>query len=177
MATTKKFRDLEMASIIERARGKLSEDQKNQPARVADEIAFRFRRVVRLLPSVLQNMLRDGIYQFVMRRFKAMGLNGVDSAAAAEDHRQAILDLWTNPAERAAVVRFGDIGFYLPKEDGADDEDEASLGKYLDLTPDRTSDEVRAGAAHKRKYGEFTLKQADALDALADLIERRRSVH
>ena len=67
---------------------------------------------------------------------------------------------------REHVIRFGDTGFYDPNRQ-----------RYVDLTPSRTIVQIRAGAAFKRKFGAETIEAANALDSLADYLERKGRPH
>jgi hypothetical protein len=146
---------VEIPHLVEKARKRLPRDDHDKAPRVADEIMAMYRDKFRDLPTDFYRWCREGLYQLLCARFKQHGTD-------EEVTRQGILDLWAHdPVARNHVARFGDSGFYLGD-------------RYVDLTPERTVEELRQGAEHKRKFGLETLAQAAALEALAKHLERRR---
>jgi hypothetical protein len=151
---------IELPMLVAKARAHLPKDEHDSAAKIADAIMARYRPKFREMPGDFFRWCRAGLYEHLCARFKK---HGTDETVT----RQGILDYWRDdPIALEHVVRFGDSGFYLDKGKG-----------YVDLTPERTITELRAGAAHKRKFGEETIEQAAALDALADHLERKASRH
>lgn len=145
---------MEIPKLIQTARGKLTDPaDHDKPAKLTEQIMLAYRRHFRRLPSDFYRWCRAGLYQHLCARFKEGG-------TGREHTRQGILDLWADPIAREHVVRFGDTAFYDPAK-----------GRYVDLTPKRSIDQIRAGAAFKRKFAAETEVQANALDALADYLE------
>lgn len=131
----------------------------DKPARLTDQIMAAYRPAFRRLPADFYVWCRNGLYQSLCARFKEGG--------TGRDHtRQGILDLWKDPVAREHVVRFGDTAFYDPDK-----------GRYVDLTPERSVEQIRAGAKFKRKFAAETEVQANAMDALADYLESIAKPH
>lgn len=145
------------AILIERARERLSETQRNDPGNVADEIMRPYKRVLRLLPPSFLFAIRNGLVQSVMARLKA---KGVDVTPHTEAARQAILALWTDPAERKHVEAFGDAGCWVPFEDGEG-------GSYRSLTPDLTPEQLEMAGEHLIVVGDNTKRKGHVLKDLA----------
>jgi hypothetical protein len=147
---------VEIPRLVEKARAHLPSTEHEKPAKLTDEIMSLFRNEFRRLPSDFYRWCREGLYQRLCARFKE---HGTDHSVS----RQYILGLWKDPIAREHVIRFGDTGFYNP-----------DARRYVDLTPERTPAQIRAGGLHKLKFGDETIKQGRALIALADYLDKRR---
>lgn len=150
---------MEIPALIEKARKGLLPIDHDRPAKLTDQIMMAYRRHFRRLPSDFYRWCRAGLYQHLCARFKEGG-------TGRERSRQGILDLWTDPIAREHVVRFGDSGFYDP-----------NLRRYVDMTPECSIAQIRAGAAFKRKFASETEVQANAMEALADYLDSTKTKH
>jgi hypothetical protein len=146
--------DLGLLMVVDKVRARLPPDLRDKAGPVTDAVMQRYRRIARFVPRSFMAWARNGLYQWLIARFKGAGVT---------DDRQLILDKWTQPDERAHVEAFGDVAFLDPHD-----------SKYKDLVPERTDDEIDRGGDYKITMGESSIRAGRALKALAALRRSKR---
>jgi hypothetical protein len=147
---------IRIRDMIDRARRQA--DRPNHAPTVAGIIVNGMREEIVSNPLIHYYLLMNGALPAVERYFKRRG-EASDEASEARVQTEQLSMEWPEQA-RPIIEQIDRASLYIP-----------SVDEYVPLQPGITKPELREAATHLRAHGEDTLRIANLVDRLADVLD------